>query len=89
MSVPFTSKNAYQLRDLIRLNSGKWDATKKVWMVPPRSLTELNRESAKLDIKAQNLWKEACNLAGVAFCKKGSPEYDKVKEIFKSMITEV
>jgi hypothetical protein len=89
MSVPFNSKNAYQLKDLILLNSGKWDNKTKVWMVPPCSLVELNRESTKLDIKAQNLWKEACQLAGVDFCKKGTPEYDKVKDIFKSMITEV
>jgi hypothetical protein len=88
MSVPFNSKNAYQLKDLIRLNGGKWDNTKKTWMVPPKSLTELNRESAKLDIKAQNLWKEACQLAGVNFCKKGTPEYERVKEIFKTMIVD-
>jgi hypothetical protein len=46
----------------------------------------LDRESERIDAYIKKVWKEACVKANVQYPKKGTHEYDNVKEIFKQMI---
>jgi hypothetical protein len=84
---PFHSKNAYQLKDKIKQLGGKWNADKKVWMLPSDSCLDiLDRESDKIDDYTKKVWIKACAKANVEYPKKGTAEYENVKAIFKEMI---
>jgi len=92
MLVPFQDPNSYALKDKIKqlCPEAHFDKENRVWMVAKACLPELTRLSEDLisenKEKSKHVWKKACEQFNLSFVKKGTPEYDKVLQVFKELI---
>ncbi len=81
--------NLYAIKDNLKFYKCTWDADAKKWKAPnnPDKLKmyfdKLNEEKSE---NMKDFWKEACDSCGYQFVKKGTPEYDEVKEEMKRLI---
>lgn len=81
--------NAYEIKDNLKFYRCKWDAEAKKWKAPDNTnklqiyLDQLNKNK---DEELKDYWKEACESCGYNFVKKGTPEYEEVKEEMKRLI---
>ena len=71
-------------------NFGSYNKETKVWLIQDEKLEDMFEEidefKEEQDNKAKDVWKKACNIHKVEFCKKGTPVYDKVKKTFIDLI---
>lgn len=82
-------RNIFEHKDNLKFYRCKWDPEARKWRTPDNT-TKLQAYFDKVNQqKNENLkdyWKEACENCGYNFAKKGTPEYDEVKEEMKRLI---
>jgi hypothetical protein len=90
MSFTFAEKYTYQYLSILKKFKGKYDKKNSTWELPLDSKKEFMKEKAEIDykekIRAKETWEKACKELGYDFVKKDTEEYDKVKELFKTLI---
>lgn len=84
---------SYAHKDNLKSNGCKWDSTNRCWYVPDEAnlsliLKIIESINQKEQDEMKELWKKACENCGYKFVKKGTPEYNEVKEEMRQMMLE-
>jgi hypothetical protein len=84
-------RGSFPHKDNLKANGCKWDKENKCWYVPEivdksliSKIIEAINEREKEDMIMY--WEQACENCGYKFAKKGTPEYEEVKEEMKRII---
>jgi len=82
----------YEIKDTLKYYGCTWDMDSKKWSAPINQdkiklfFDKLNKQ--KLD-ESEEYWKEACEKCGYKFVKKGTSEYNEVKEEMTRIMRQV
>lgn len=83
-------KNVYQIKDDLKAMGGRFNFEEKFWYIPiEKKLEAEGYYQTYLEYeerKAKDMWKRACSLNNVKFAKKGTPEYNKVRDTFINLM---
>jgi len=83
--------NVYEHRENLKFYRCMWDADAKKWRAPDNTtkimhyIEGVNKQETEILFK---LWKDGCNNCGYQFVKKGTEEYEEVKEEVKKLKLE-
>lgn len=76
----------YKFKDIFRENCGKFDKDSKTWVIPKNKqneITRLIRKQASIDEeRGREVWQLALKKYKLKFVKKGTKEYEMVKDAF-------
>ena len=82
----------YEIKDTLKYYGCTWDMDSKKWSAPINSdmshkiklfFDKLNKQKSD---ESDEYWKEACEKCGYKFVKKGTSEYNEVKEEMTRLI---
>ena len=86
----FTEKYSYPYLTILKKYKGKFNADTLTWSLPETIKSQFMSEKREIDArqaeKVKEVWARSCSRLGYDYVKKDTPEYDKVKELFKTLI---
>jgi hypothetical protein len=77
------------IKDLLKRYGATYEPSSRTWLVPDSEKPRLNSDIKMFELRQKvekgNKWTKACNSCGLDFVTKGTPEYFKVLECYKSL----
>jgi hypothetical protein len=82
-------KGSYEFKDLIKKHGGKWDNNSKIWIIPNQSIENFKNEAyitKEYTDRAKRMnWQKALDKFDLKFVSKGTKDYEKVFDFYKSI----
>ncbi len=83
--------NVYEIKDKLKALQCVWNPESKCWEINEKTdvvgvsaaLENLNK---KQQDKTTEIWREACAINKIKFCKKNDENYEKVLETFRELL---
>ena len=90
MQFQFSEQYSYKYIDIFRKYKAKFDKETKTWTMKDTDKNAFLKDKSRFDMEEEiNMkmnWGKACEQLGHKYVKKGTPEYDDVKIVFKQLI---
>ena len=84
--------NVYEIKATLKGLGCEWNSVCKRWETSEytdvdevrKALDDLNNQQKE---KMSEIWREACAINKIKYCKKNDTNYDKVRETFRELLT--
>ena len=91
MSYVFSEQYSYKYLNLFRKYNAKFDKVSKTWTMKEADKEAFLKDKDQFDlneeIRIRIAWSDACLKTGHKFARKGTPEYDEFKTVFKRLLS--